>query len=185
MLNISADSMVYTFGHNETLTLKPDAFWLLKRGVVKTFTWSEAGTAIALGYWGPGDVIGQPLTGVEPYEIQCLTRVEAICIHQHQWEWVSEAICRSIRQTERLLCIIRSERMYQRLLKILIWLAQKFGREVKQGQLIELRLTHQELAEVAGTTRVTVTRLLNQFEQEGKISRPYRHCILLNNQAKV
>ena len=180
MQQISANSRVYTFGDHETISLKPNVFWLLKQGAVKTFTWNEAGTVVTLGYWGPEDVIGQPLSRVEPYEIQCLTRVEAVCIPQHQWEQVSEAICRSIQQMERLLCIVRSDRVYQRLLGILVWLAQKFGRQVEQGQLIELRLTHQELAEIAGTTRVTVTRLLYQFEKEGKISRPRRHCILLH-----
>ncbi|HEY9739297.1 MAG TPA: helix-turn-helix domain-containing protein [Coleofasciculaceae cyanobacterium] len=32
-----------------------------------------------------------------------------------------------------------------------------------------------------GTTRVTVTRLLNQFEREGVISRPRRHFIVLRH----
>lgn len=175
------DSMVYTFGSKETIALKPDAFWLLKRGVVKTFTWNKEGTVVALGYWGPEDVIGQPLSSVDPYQILCLTRVEALYIPQTQWSWLSKSICRSIQQTEKLLCIIRSERMYQRLLGILSWLAQKFGRPVRQGRLIDLRLTHQELAELAGTTRVTVSRLLGQFEQDGIISRPRRHAILLHN----
>lgn len=57
-----------------------------------------------------------------------------------------------------------------------MWLAQKFGREVEQGQLIDLRLTHTDIAEVIGGTRVTVTRLLSQFEQDGIINRPRRHC---------
>ena len=29
-------------------------------------TWSEQGTAITLGYWGVGDVLRQPLSGVQP-----------------------------------------------------------------------------------------------------------------------
>ena len=182
MPNLSADWQVYTFANHETVSLRPDAFWLLKRGAVKTFTWSEAGTVVILGYWGSEEVIGQPLSGLDPYHIQCLTHVEAIRIPLHQQDRVSAAICRSYQQTEKLLCIIRTERMYQRLLKILAWLAQKFGIEAKQGKLIQLRLTHQELAELIGTTRVTVTRLLNQFEEEGRISRPRRHCILLHDQ---
>ena len=80
-----------------------------------------------------------------------------------------------------MLYLARSEPIRQRLLKILIWLARKFGRKVDQGQLIELRLTHQELAEVTGTTRVTVTRLLNQLVQEGIISRPRSHSIIVGS----
>jgi CRP-like cAMP-binding protein len=62
----------------------------------------------------------------------------------------------------------------------LAWLGDKFGRQVKQGKLIELPLTHQELADIMGTTRVTVTRLINQLEQEGIISRPRRHIIIVH-----
>lgn len=169
----------YTFHARETIPPKQDAFWLIKKGVVKTFTWDVDGTATILGYWGDGDIIGQPLSQVNPYQIQCLTQVNAACISLDQWSKLSEKICRYIQQTEELFCIVRSEKMYERLRRMLIWLANKFGRQVVEGKLIELPLTHQELADVMGTTRVTVTRLINQLEQEGLISRPRRNSILV------
>ena len=62
---------------------------------------------------------------------------------------------------------------------LLNWLAKKCGREVKEGQMIDLRLTHQDIAEILGTTRVTVTRTLNQFEQQGMITRlPLQRIVL-------
>lgn len=61
------------------------------------------------------------------------------------------------------------------------WLAQRFGHEVAQGQIIDLRLTHQEIAQYIGTTRVTVTRLLNRLQQEGKIVCSSQQCILLKS----
>ena len=70
--------------------------------------------------------------------------------------------------------------MYQRLTKLLVWLAQKFGTQVLQGVLINLRLTHQELADMIGSTRVTVTRLLNQLDKEKIIVRPCRFSIIVN-----
>ena len=176
-----ANWRVHTFRRDELIPLKPDTFWLLKQGAAKTLTWSEEGTIVTLGYWGPEDIIGQPLSEINPYQIRCLTPVKGACIPLNQWGWLSDAIRRSIQQTEKLLCIVRSENLQQRLLKILVLLAQKFGREVDQGQLIELRLTHQELADVIGATRVTVTRLLKQFEQEGIISRPRRHSIVVRS----
>jgi CRP-like cAMP-binding protein len=92
-----------------------------------------------------------------------------------------DALFLHTQQAEELLSIVRNERMHSRLQQILVWLAQKFGREVNSGRLIDLRLTHQAIAEVIGTTRVTVTRLLNQFEREGVISRPRRHYIVLRH----
>jgi CRP-like cAMP-binding protein len=63
---------------------------------------------------------------------------------------------------------------------LLSWLAKKFGQEVAQGQLIDLRLTHQEIAEIMGTTRVTVTRLLKELETQGIIQRLPRKFIVLH-----
>jgi CRP-like cAMP-binding protein len=175
------DWRLYTFRPRDIVPLRKDSVWLLKQGAVKTLTWSEEGISITLGYWGTGDVVGQPLSAISPYQIQCLTKVEASCLPLHQWNYLSDAICRYVRQSEELFYIIRSERIPQRLLKILMWLAQKFGRKVQEGELIELPLTHQELAEFVGTTRVTVTRFLNHFEKKGIISRPYRQAIIVRS----
>lgn len=172
---------LYNFTPREIIPAESDCFWLLKQGVVKTCTWNEEGTAITLGYWGKGDIVGQPLSLVSPYQIECLNPVEAVSIPLRQCDRLSEAIRRHIQETEELLYIVRSERMYSRLIKILTWLARKFSCEVEEGKLIDLPLTHQELAEVIGTTRVTVTKLINQLEQEGIISRPRRNSIILNS----
>lgn len=68
------------------------------------------------------------------------------------------------------------------LLHLLAWLAKRFGQEVEQGQLIDLRLTHQDIAELIGLTRVTVTRLLSNFERQGIIQRQGRQFIVMQDQ---
>lgn len=68
------------------------------------------------------------------------------------------------------------------LLRLFGWLAKRFSQEVEQGKLIALRLTHQDIAEIIGSTRVTVTRLLNTFEKQGIIQRVQRHFIVLHDQ---
>jgi CRP-like cAMP-binding protein len=170
-----------TFSRNDVIPLHPNVLLRIQRGVVRTLTWSEEGTAAALGYWGVGDVVGQPLSCVQPYQIECLSIVEASYIPIPEWEHALDAIFRHIQQTEELLWIVRQASTHARLLQMLIWLARKFACKVERGQLIDLRLTHQELAEVIGTTRVTVTRLLSQFEREGIIYRPRRNFIVLNS----
>ena len=69
------------------------------------------------------------------------------------------------------------------ILKLLAWLAKRFGQEVKQGKLIELRLTHQDIADLVGLTRVTVTRLLSDLEKQGMIQRQERYFIVLQDQS--
>lgn len=171
------------FSRHDLIPLLPDALWHISRGVVRTLTWSEEGTLKALGYWGAGDVVGQPLSTLRPYQIECLTSVEVKCIPVHQYHQSLDAIFSHIQQGEELLSIIHQERVYCRLEQFLTWLARRFGRRVNSGELIDLRLTHQLISESISTTRVTVTRLLNQFEQEGLISRPKRHFIVLRDRS--
>jgi CRP-like cAMP-binding protein len=173
------------FSPNETLPLTDNYFWSIRQGIAKTLTWDEEGKLIILGYWGVGDIVGKELSQVDPYEVRCLTYVEAACIPKHQWSILARSIFRYIQQTEELFCILRCERMQERLLKVLTFLGNKFGHQVDRGQLIDLRLTHQELADLIGATRVTVTKILNQLEQDGLISRPRRHLIVVCNKAKI
>ena len=65
-----------------------------------------------------------------------------------------------------------------RLWQLLVWLGEKFGRDVEQGRLIDLGVTHQEMADAVNMTRVTVTRLLQQFETEGMLQRVSRQLVL-------
>lgn len=62
--------------------------------------------------------------------------------------------------------------------QFLIWLGQKFGRDVEAGRLIDLGVTHQEIAEAINTTRVSVTRILQQLETEGMLRRYQRRLVL-------
>ncbi|MEM8673761.1 MAG: Crp/Fnr family transcriptional regulator [Cyanobacteria bacterium P01_G01_bin.67] len=169
-----------TFASGDLMTLEPNHYWLLQQGIVKTCTWTEEGTPITLGYWGEDDLIGQPLSLVYPYQVKCLTTVHALSIPLEYTSKITDLIQSHIQQTEEVLCILRSHKVYQRLRRILVWLSHKFGQEMEIGQLIDLRLTHQELAELVGATRVTVTKLINQLEQEGFLSRPERNAIVIH-----
>jgi len=50
------------FNRRDKIPPRSDVLWLIQHGAVRTLTWSEEGTAITLGYWGPGDIVGYPLT---------------------------------------------------------------------------------------------------------------------------
>lgn len=176
-----ADLPRHAFGPSELLPPRADALWRLEWGAVRTLTWDETGTVVALGYWGPGDVIGTALTRLQPYQIECVTSIQVVLVPAARRCEVVGEICAHLQQTEELLAIVRYERIYQRLQHLLVWLARKFGRPVATGELIDLRLTHQAIAELIGTTRVTVTRLLKELEVAGEIQRQQRHYIILSD----
>jgi CRP-like cAMP-binding protein len=166
------------FTRREVIPARNDVLWRIERGAVRTLTWSEDGTFITLGYWGPGDLIGYPLSKVKPYQIECLTSVEMSLLPPHLWNQDVNSLITHIQQAEELLSIVHRKPIYLRLWQFLVWLSEKFGRDVEQGKLIDLNVTHQEMAEVLNTTRVTVTRLLQQFEEEGNLLRHKRRMIL-------
>lgn len=166
------------FSCRELISQRHDVLWRIERGVVRTLTWSEEGTAITLGFWGPGDVVGYPLSRVKPYQIECLTSVEMSLLPEVLWCQVLDAIVCHTQQTEELLSIVCQNPTSLRLWQFLVWLADKFGRDVEQGRLIELRITQQDMAEAVNMTRVTVTRTLQQFESEGRLCRRQRQLIL-------
>lgn len=167
------------FTRRELIPLEKGLLWRIERGAVRTLTWSEEGVYITLGYWGAGDLIGYSLSKVQPYQIECLTSVEASIIEPHLWYRDIDAFLSHIQHSEELLSIVHLKPMSLRLGKFLLWLSEKFGRDVPQGKLIDLNITHQEISEVLNTTRVTVTRLLQQFEEEGALLRYKRRIILL------
>ncbi len=168
------------FPRRSLLPLGRDYLWQIETGVVRTLTWFEDGTTVTLGLWGAGDVVGRVLSKEDPYQIECLTPVEATVLPLDRWHQVNEALILHIQQFQEFVKILHRRSVDAALLELLTWLAKKFGHEVEQGQLIELGLTHQELAEILGTTRVTVTRLLNEFEKQGIIERLPRKFIVLH-----
>ncbi|MHC5725553.1 MAG: Crp/Fnr family transcriptional regulator [Nostoc sp.] len=166
------------FTRRELIPLQNDVLWRIDHGAVRTLTWSEDGTFITLGYWGLGDLIGYPLSRVKPYQIECLTGVEISIVPPHLWHQDINALLSHIQQAEDLLSIVHRKPISLRLWQFLVWLSEKFGRDVDKGKLIDLNVTHQDIAEVLNTTRVTVTRLLQQLESEGTVLRHKRQIIL-------
>jgi CRP-like cAMP-binding protein len=145
--------------------------WQIETGLVRSFTWFEDGTPVPLGLWGPGDIVGRSLSKANPYELQCLTPVEAISLPKDRSDQFSDALIMHLQRLEEYLQIVHSKPTEIALLRFLNWLAERYGKDSESGQLIDLHLTHQEIAEMIGSTRVTVTRLFKEFEQQGVIDR--------------
>ncbi|MBD2484569.1 Crp/Fnr family transcriptional regulator [Planktothrix sp. FACHB-1365] len=180
LVSLPLTSKSRTFSPREQIPLWSDALWKIERGVVRTLTWTEEGTLIILGYWGQNDVVGKPLSQLQPYQIECVTSVEVSLIASSHWSNYTDVILTHLRQTEELQSILHTQGTEQRLLNCLRWLGKKFGRLTPEGLLIDLRLTHADIADVIGTTRVSVTRMIIKLEQDGFIQRPRRHFIVLN-----
>ena len=176
--NPLARPLVHTFKRRESLPLEANRLWQIRSGAVRLLTLSEDGTPITLGFWESGDLTGQPLICIQPSEIECLTKVQAVLLSPDQC-WNFQQVMRSHLHQMQELIRFRQGQVPQRLQQLLGWLALKFGRQVEQGRLIQLRLTHQDMADAIGTSRVTVTRLMQELERNGKIGYSEKNCVIL------
>ncbi|WP_058996573.1 Crp/Fnr family transcriptional regulator [Leptolyngbya sp. NIES-2104] len=167
-----------SFQRREQIPLDLDVLWSIESGYVRTLTWDMTGTIVALGIWGKGDVVGRAFSKMNPYQIECLTPVEARQIDLADCS--SERLFAHIQQVETLLSLANTRQVSTRLLRLLHWFAQRFGTVVDQGYLLNLPLTHQALSEFIGSTRVTVTRTLRELEDAGKLKQLRQHRILLS-----
>lgn len=57
-------------------------------------------------------------------------------------------------------------------------LANKYGKKVSEGILIDLKLTKQEIAEMSGTTTETAIRIMSKLKKEGYITEQNRKIII-------
>lgn len=160
----------YSFKRYEYVPLRSDVLWRIKTGIVRTLTWDEEGNQIILGLWRNDDIIGSLMSTLEPYQMQCLNDVEVEVLPSIFEEQASNAIIAHCHQTQHLLSISHCRTIDIKLRKFLIWLSEKFGKPCDRGILIDLKLTHQDIADTIGSTRVTMTRSLNQLRLEGLIS---------------
>jgi len=173
----------YVFCPRDSISPTTDSLWRIERGVVRTWSWNQKGQPITLGYWGLGDIVGQPLSSLNPYRIQCVTNVEVSMVLPTLLYQDLNALVGQFQQNELLLSILHLHPIKERLWQFLVWLSHKFGRDVDQGRLIDLLLTHQEMAEALATTRVSVTRLLHVFESERRLKRHSKQLIITSSAA--
>lgn len=175
------DALAQQFNPRTFLSSTPDCLWQIEAGFVRSLTWLEDGNQSVLGIWGPGDVTGKPFSQANPYQLECITRVKAVLVAS-SLSSSPEVLLAHIHQLETLMQIRSHRRVDIMLLKFLGWLGKRFGQDVESGKMIDLRLTHQDIAEAIGATRVTVTRTLNQLEEQKYIQRRSLQRIILREE---
>lgn len=170
----------HQFKRHQLMPLTDILLWRIDTGVVRTLTKNEEENIITLGFWGQGDIVGQPLFPFYPYQVQCLTIVQASILPKSYF-YAQEVMLSHIQKTQELLRIIHSRKIKLRLLRLLKWLTDRFGNQLPEGKILNIRLTHQEIAEIICTSRVTVTRILNELEKENKIGWSQSNYLILFN----
>lgn len=167
------------------IEMPPQEVFIVCRGVVQLSTLYPNGDEGLLGLICPSMPFGKPFSFLNPYEAIALTDVVLMRVHIVELEQsprlaqsLFRELMRRLQQAETLLAIAGYRRVDDRLRQLLDLLQQELGQVTPHGTRLSVRFTHQQIAGLIGTTRVTVTRLLREFREEGWISvDPARHLL--------
>ncbi len=167
---------LYTYSSSRSIPLKPQDIWIVCRGLVQLSTLYPSGDEAIVGIAYASLPFGLPFTQLSTFEATALSEVVLMRLHLAEIEQspslaqgLFQQMSYRLRQTEALLAMSGYRRIEDRLRQLLIMLKQEMGQPTPEGMRIGVRLTHQQVASLIGTTRVTVTRLLNQFRDEGAL----------------
>jgi CRP/FNR family transcriptional regulator len=158
----------------------PRGLYLLCRGRVKLSVSSSDGKTMILKIAEPGEVLGMhAVVSNQPYELTAETvqPCQVVFIKREDFQKFLEEHGSACLQAARHLSdnchnaydIIRaiglSHSASEKLARMLLELASE-GEATREGIRVKLALTHEEIAQVIGTSRETVTRLLGAFRKK-------------------
>jgi len=189
MSNGAFPPLVETFERGKTIFFPGDpaerVYFLLK-GAVKLSRVYEAGEEITVALLRENSVFGvlSLITGNRSdrfYHAVAFTPVELLSVPIEQVEKALKedpdlpgvllrGLSSRILQTEMMIETLAHRDMGSRLVSFLLILCRDFGMPSPNGITIDLKLSHQAIAEAIGSTRVTVTRLLGELRDQGLIS---------------
>ncbi len=166
--------------------------YLLATGRVKIYALSALGKQTILWFCFPGEVFGlaeMPRGGHREVYAEACTDCEVLAVSQRDFkEFLSRHPSTAMLTIELLSCRLRTlgdmlknlsaDDVETRVIKLLVRLCARFGRRSDIGAdiLLDIGLTHQEMADMIGATRQTVTSVLSDLKRKG-VLRIENHCI--------
>lgn len=168
--------------------------YLLTEGMAKVSHLTGDGRESILAFIEPGELFGElalfdnrePEERVETVERSTVVAMPADevrrLIHQHADLAVRVTKLFGLRRQriERRLrnLLFRSNR--ERLIHLLLDLSEQFGIQTDEGIQLRVRLSHQDIASLIGSTRESVTVLLGELKASGDIGGGRRRVVLTN-----
>lgn len=171
--------------------------YLISRGKVKISHTTPEGQEVVLAILGRGDFFGElallddaprsaTAVALEATETWTLHREEFIHYLTDNPDFalhVLKTLARHIRRLNIQLADIFFLDLPGRLARVLLNLAEQYGRRVNDGIAIDLSLTQTDLAEMTGATRVSINKALGRFRRAGWIRVNGRQVTVLDREA--
>jgi hypothetical protein len=125
---------------------------------------------------------------LKPTRVLVLGREAATVIGEFP-ELIAALMTRLVQRSRRLAFQLATQgvvRVEDRLSLLLWHFADRWGRVTPEGVVVELAVTHQQLAEVAGAQRPSLTSAIGALESQGRLMRrPEHEWLLLGEPPKL
>ena len=169
-----------------------NALFIIKSGKVRILSLSDKGTETIVHILKEGAIFGELLLSEEKRAFTAVAGTDALVTVLPKGGLVE--LLSAIPTVSRNFIRLLSKRLakvemefgdfghtwsYNRLAKILLRLCEEHGKETPAGIVIPLRLTHEDLANLIGTTRETVTTQMIRFRRMGLVKRQ-DHLLVVN-----
>ncbi len=173
-------------------------FFLLLNGRVKLYRVSPHGKEVTQWFCFPGEAFGlSELKASVQQSIyaQCCEQSDVLIIPLNKFNQfikqspdialqIIEQLSIRLKITGDTLLNLTSDDVKTRLIKLFIRLKMRFGIEYNKGVLIDVAITHKEIADMIGACRQTVTTVLGELKDAGDI-KIIKHYFFIPSQSNL
>ncbi|MDQ3459155.1 MAG: Crp/Fnr family transcriptional regulator [Deinococcota bacterium] len=156
------------------------SLYIVNYGVLKAIVPTSLGRDRIADLYGPGDILGTAaLDGANHAETviavhdACLTPIDPqqALSDRKLRDFIVQGLARQLRRSREAIDDAELP-VGARVTRAFLRLSQRFGQGADEGQGIKLplALTHEDLASLTGSSRVTITRILGELRGEGALS---------------
>ncbi len=173
-----------------------NAVYLVNGGRVKVSKVTRDGKELTLAYRGPGEIFGEAcLIDGGPREEMAEAMENALVTEIQRAEFerllttqpmlgyrMTKVLAQRRREVESKIENLVFKDVNSKLAELLLRLADEYGVDDARGTLVALKITHQEMANLIGSTRETVSLTLAQFKRKGLIQTEGRKVIIADRE---
>ncbi|MBI5480344.1 MAG: Crp/Fnr family transcriptional regulator [Deltaproteobacteria bacterium] len=170
--------------------------YFVNGGRVKISKVTRDGKELTLAYRGPGELFGEiALVEGGPREEMAEAMENALLTEMERGDFerliqtqpllglrLARLLTQRRRDIENKIENLVFKDVNSKLAELLIRLANDFGVDDARGTLVALKITHQEMANLIGSTRETVSLTLSQFTRTGLIRTDGRKVIVADRE---
>ncbi len=197
---LRAIGSVRTYRKNEAvyeLGQPAEALYLVLRGRARLRDRDWEGRDITVSFAAKGEAFGLEALAGMPKRVLSATAAESSEYLAIDADSLTDLFARDLALARALLRHIAEVMLHMderikmlafldvpsRLAGTILWLADRYGREIEQGIEVPYWFTHQEMADLIGSTRETVTTVLAEFKRQGLVDSRNHHFVVLNRRA--